>query len=581
MESLKLNNQKFMTMKQINKYLLIIIASVLMVSCTKEFLNIEPIGVSTDEVFYSTIDGIEQGVTGTYSSLNIQPAGLHNLDVMALAFGSIPSDECEAGGESGGNDLIDFQNADKGTTLTAESKSVSEHYWGYNYKTILRANSTLLGIRNYKAKNTDISAEDNARLSKMEGEMKFILAFTHFKMVQVYGGVPIVDHALGASEYNVKRNTIAECLHFIQANLDTAITLLPSKSEWGAANVGRVSKGAAQSLLAKAYLYESSYAKNYSSDARFTGCENKYAKALEAAEAVISSNEYSLPGLKGETYDTYWNQNGSTIYPDKTPGYRYVFTVDGENGAESVFEVQGVCDGGGYMQSRGTYLTVYAACRNVEGGAALGWGFFCPTPELYAAYEEGDLRRGVTIARNNDPVYLAKGWTKLDCKQSPTNMYTRKYEASPDQYWTAKGSDGEGPTNFPYIRYADVILMAAEAAVETGNSQKALDWVNMIRTRARNGAATGVPANLSSVSLDDVIKERQLELALEGHRFFDLIRWGKQDVIVDQPLQRWLDGAEQAPKFVNTMTPGKNDFRPIPLQEVINSNGGLVQYPGW
>ena len=68
---------------------------------------------------------------------------------------------------------------------------------------------------------------------------------------------------------------------------------------------------------------------------------------------------------------------------------------------------------------------------------------------------------------------------------------------------------------------------------------------------------------------------------MEGHRFFDLIRWGKQDVIVDQPLQRWLDGSEQAPKFVNTMTPGKNDFRPIPLQEVINSNGGLEQYPGW
>lgn len=568
-------------MKQINKYLLIIVAAVLFSSCSEEFMNIEPIGVSTDEVFYSTIEGIDEGVTGTYSSINALPGGLHNLDVMSLAFGSIPSDECEAGGEQGGGDIIDFQNADRGTTLTSESKSVSEYFWGYNYKTILRANSTLFGIRNYKSKNPEISAEDKARLDKMEGEMKFIIAFVHFKMVQVYGGVPIVDHALGASEYNVKRNTIAECLHFVQANLDTAITLLPSKNQWGAANIGRASKGAAQSLLAKAYLYESSYAKNYAGDERFTGCENKYAKALEMAEAVISSGEYSLPGLNGETYDTYWNQNGSTLYPANTPGYRYVFSVSGENGGESIFETQAICDGGGYMQSRGTYLTVYSACRNVEGGAALGWGFFCPTPELYAAYEDGDLRREVTIARNGDPVYLAKGWTVLDCRQSPTFMYTRKYEASPQDYWAAKGSDGEGPTNFPYIRYADVILMAAEAALETGSSQKALDWVNMIRKRARNGAATGVPADLASISFDDIMKERQLELALEGHRFFDIVRWAKQDILIDQPLMRYTDGIEQAPLYYCLMTPGKNDFRPIPLQEVINSNGGLLQYQGW
>jgi starch-binding outer membrane protein, SusD/RagB family len=354
------------------------------------------------------------------------------------------------------------------------------------------------------------------------------------------------------------------------------------KSSYGATNVGRISKGAAQSMLAKVYLYEASYAKNYASDERFTGCTNKYALALTYADSVISSNEYSLPGINGELYNTYWSQNGSTLYPNGTPGYRYIFSVDGENGPESVFEMQAVNDGLNYMLSRGTYLTVYTGVRNYNE-TTLGWGFNCPTDDMYNAYEAGDLRREVSCGRTGDPIYASTkvGWGKIDCKASPTNMIGRKFEASPAQYWESKKADGNGPNNFPYIRYADVLLIDAEAALETGNSTKALDNVNLIRKRARNGAATGVPANLSSVTLDDIIKERHLELALEGSRFFDLVRWGKQDILTDQPLQKYLGGVVQSSPVACQFTPGKNDFFPIPLVEVINSNNNLVQYPGW
>jgi starch-binding outer membrane protein, SusD/RagB family len=549
-------------------------------SCTQDFLEFEPYGVLTDEVYYSTIEGISEGVVGTYASLNPQPAGLHNLDMMYIAFGTIASDEAEAGGEQGGNDLVDFQNWDQGNPQPSESRAVSEHYWGYTYKTILRANSTINGIAKFREKTPDIDAQTEALLKQYEGEMEFLLAFSHFKLVQVYGGVPIVDHALGSSEYGVKRNTVAECLVFVQERLKKAIDVLPQRSQYSSSNAGRITKGAAQSLLAKAYLYESSYADNYQGDVRFEGCENKYALALQAAEEVINSNEYELVGINGETFDTYWNQNGSTLYPSSTPAYRYIFSVNGENSKESIFEVQSINDGLGYMLSRGTYLTIYTAVRNVDANT-FGWGFNCPTQFLYHAYPEGDLRREVTIGKTGDPILVRTGWGKMDCLQSPTNLIGRKYEASPEQYWGSKMSDGNGPNNFPYIRYADVVLMAAEAALKTGNNDKALSYVNMIRKRARNGAATGEPAQLSSVSIDDIANERLLELALEGHRFFDLVRMGKQEMMVDQPLQNFLGGVPQQSPVSCNFTVGVNEFFPIPQVEVINSNNNLVQYNGY
>jgi starch-binding outer membrane protein, SusD/RagB family len=566
-------------MKYINKILIISMAFALMVSCSKDFLEIEPKGVQTDEVFFSTLEGIEMGVTGTYASLNACPASMHNLDMMYLIWGSIASDDSEAGGEQGGADFVDIQDADKGTLQTAGARSVTDNFWGYNYKTILRTTSVLTGVTKFREKNPEMDANTSKRLNEIEGEMYFIMAFIHFKMLQVFGGVPIVDHALGASEYGVKRNTIAECLHFVQDKLKIATALLPTKSQFGAENVGRVSKGAAQSLLAKAYLYEASYAKNYSGDERFAGCTNTYALALTYADSVINSNEYKLVGIDGETFDTYWNQNSSPIYTNNTPAYRYIFSVDGENSAESVFEMQNVNDGLNYMISRGTYLTVYTGVRNVNE-TTLGWGFNCPTEEIYKAYEPGDLRREVTCGRTGDAIYLSTGWGVMNCMQSPTNMIGRKYEASPEQYWSNRVADGNGPNNFPYIRYADVVLMASEAAFETGNSSRALTLVNMVRKRARNGTSTGVPADLASITFEDIVNERRLELALEGHRFFDLVRWKKQEIIAETPLQRYLGGVPQTP-IQSQFTPGKNDFFPIPLTEVINSNYNLVQYPGW
>jgi hypothetical protein len=569
-----------MRKKNIKWGIFAIAALLLSISCTEKFLETELSGVSTEDVYYSSVNGLSQLATGTYAALNPCAASLQTLDIMYLAFGSMASDEAEAGGEMGGNDLLDFQNWDQGNPQPTESRSESQNNWAYIYKAIGRANQVLGGIEQYRSNNGSITADSAAILNRLEGEMEFIRAFSFFKLVRIYGGVPIVDHVLGGSEYNLQRNTVAECLHFIQDRLVIAIDLLPEKSAYAASDVGRATKGAAKALLAKAYLYESSYAENYASDNRFTGCENKYAEALDYAEQVITSGQYALVGINGETFDTYWNQNGSTIYPAATPGYRYIFTIDGENSDESIFSIQAINDGLGYMLSRGTYLTIYTAVRNVNA-TTLGWGFDCPTEDLLNAYETGDPRKMVTIGETNDPIYTSGAWGTLDCHQSPTNMIGRKFEASPDQYWEFHRTDNSGPNNFPYIRYGDVVLMAAEAALKTGDAASALDYVNMIRKRARNGASTGVPADLSSVTFDDIVNERLLELALEGHRFFDLVRWGRQEIMVGQPLQKWLNGSPQTSPVSCQFTVGVNEFFPIPQAEIINSNNNLEQYPGY
>ena len=113
----------------------------------------------------------------------------------------------------------------------------------------------------------------------------------------------------------------------------------------------------------------------------------------------------------------------------------------------------------------------------------------------------------------------------MDHSSSATGMACRKYECSPDEFWLQGWEWIDGPMNIPVIRYADVLLWAAEAAFMTGDETKALYYINMVRQRARNSGSTGYPANLLSVSLEDIIHERQLELALEGHRFYDLVRW--------------------------------------------------------
>ncbi|MBA7544918.1 hypothetical protein ES705_37279 [subsurface metagenome] len=257
----------------------------------------------------------------------------------------------------------------------------------------------------------------------------------------------------------------------------------------------------------------------------------------------------------------------------------------------------------GWTESRGTYWTTYTAIRfyhnnsnPTQSKTAGGWSFNLPTYYLIDAFGNNDVRETglnstpvdprldprftTTIGEPGDTVYLfdsddGYGWYNMSFENLPTNTISRKYECSPEEYWDQRTNDNEGPMNLRQIRYADVVLMAAEAAYGTGDLTAALDYINMVRTRARMSGNTVYPENLSAISFEDIVHERRLELAMEGHRFFDLVRWGLADEFIGET------NLAVYPGFVVDFVPGKHEFFPIPLTEVQLSLGALEQYTAW
>ena len=174
--------------------------------------------------------------------------------------------------------------------------------------------------------------------------------------------------------------------------------------------------------------------------------------------------------------------------------------------------------------------------------------------------ETDDPRFAVTVAYDGDSVYAGQpspDWYEMVLPDWATGTACRKFECSPEEYWDVMISYFDGPMNIPVIRYADVVLWAAEAALETGDNTKALYYINMIRQRARNSGSTGHPAELVSVTMDDIIRERRLELALEGHRFYDLVRW---NMAFDKLNGLYRVSQDQTITYI----PGTHEFLPIP-----------------
>ncbi len=592
---------------KIHKILLISFLLFGFIGCSDEFLEQDPIATTSEVSFYTSFERLDYTATAAYAMMVTMEVDKDYVLVYQVA-----QDDFEAGGSSN-TDFPACQHVDRLTHTPNETDIWSRPY-GYWYKGIRLANSFLERVEDVVAEDESVDMDVvNQRIA----EMKYMRAFYHFLLVSSFGGVPIADQTVDPDAYDLPRDNIADVLHFIQDDLLAAIPDLKLRSELGD-EYGRASKGAAQALLAKAYLYESSYAENYSGDDRFGSCENKYAEALEYAEAVMQSGEYELLGINGERYDS-WRDTANGV-----GGYRYIFTLDGDNSTEGVFEAQNVADGRDWMYTRGSYLTVYTTIRNYyadqartierSGGDEIGWSFICPTDYLIAAYGNQDVREtGLNSAEvdpyldprfsttigcgdtldiiGNDNVYTkpwdtvyyidgsyGEGWYPMSFTNLPTGAIHRKYECSPEEFWdndTKGHQHNSGPVNVKYIRYADVVLFAAEAAYKTSNTSKALEYVNMVRTRARMSGDSGYPEDLTAISFEDIIHERRLELACEPARFPDLVRWGLAKYYIDG-IQLGSMGEEFEVSFVE----GKHEFMPLDASDV-QLNDLLEQYPGW
>ncbi|MEP6712281.1 MAG: RagB/SusD family nutrient uptake outer membrane protein [Ferruginibacter sp.] len=440
----------------------------------------------------------------------------------AVPVGDIASDNSVSGGENA-SDVLSLQQIDD-YTHTPVNSTLSE-LWQASYEGINRANY----MYQYKATNLAGQAVDFAGKDALYGEVYFLRAYYYFTLVKFFGDVPLfTEKRLGLAESKtLKRAPKADVYKQIELDLTNAITVLPAIQ----LQKGRVTKYAAQALLGKVLLYQ-----------------NKFDAAAAMLENVITPGAFSL-----------------------VTNFGSIFLATGENGPESVFEIQysnasPYYNWAGYNRGQGNYAIQQCGIRGLNGSAAMpyaaGWSTNLPTQNLAAAYTAGDKRKDVTVLdieayKNANPSFNI---TYQVAPYKNTGLYNQKY--LPRKGETSGQVELNYQNNFRTIRYADVLLMAAEAnsKATAANDIKAQTYLNLVRRRAFGDNAHDI--TLSGAALiQAILDERRLELAMEGERFFDLVRTG------------------QASTKITGFKTGKNEVFPIPQSEIDVS--GLTQNPGY
>lgn len=379
------------------------------------------------------------------------------------------------------------------------STDAVDGYWTGQWQAVQRANQVITNVP-----NIDMDATLKNRLV---AETKMLRAYFYFNLVRVYGGVPIFDGL--QSNYLQPRNTAAEVYAFIVKDLTEAASVLPQT--YPAADLGRVTKGGALGLLSKVYLYM-----------------KDYQKAYDTSNQVIALG-YSLD-----------------------PDFNHLFRPAGEFGTESVFEVNCGCDPLMNPEAGSQYAEVQGV-RN-----QFGWGFFTPSQSLENAFEPGDIRKELSILREGETTIEGDLIKKNDPQAG--NTWNQKVYVPTSLNNNACGYGSI--QNLRILRFADILLINAEAANEIGNSGAAIVGINKVRHRA-NLADT--PATTQSAIRLAIWQERRVELAMEMDRFLDLVRTG------------------QASQFLGPkgFQAGKNELFPIPLRAITDSKGVLTQNPGY
>lgn len=440
----------------------------------------------------------------------------------AVPVGDIASDNAVSGGENA-SDVLSLQQIDD-YTHTPVNSTLTE-LWQAAYEGINRANY----LHQYRDKNPGGNAVDFAGKASLYGEVYFLRAYYYFHLVRFFGDVPLfADKRLNLTESKtLKRSPKADVYKQIEADLNTAIASLPAVQ----VEKGRITRYAAQALLGKVLLYQ-----------------NKFDAAIPVLESIITSNAFTL-----------------------VPNFGSIFLASGENGPESVFEIQysnssPYYNWAGYNRGQGNYAVQQTGIRGLNGTAAMpyapGWSTNLPTQALAAAYTAGDQRKDVTVLdieayKNANPSYNI---TYQVAPYKNTGLYNQKY--LPRKGETSGQVELNYLNNFRTIRYAEVLLMAAEAynRASTPNDQKAQGYLNQVRQRAFGNTANNITATGAALR-QAIWDERRLELAMEGDRFFDLVRTG------------------QAAAKIAGFVAGKHEVFPIPQQEVNIS--GLTQNPNY
>lgn len=412
------------------------------------------------------------------------------------------------------------------------SNSFISNYWTNNYAIVHIANNVITAIQKAEDEGT---ATDGDLVNKAEA--KFFRAFIYFNLVRAFGEVPLIDFAIkDAAEANVPKSTVEKTYQLIDSDLTYAAEHLPFT--WGATYPGRLTWGAAKSLHAKTYMQR-----------------NDWGNMFTSANAVIGSGLYNL----------------------NTP-FSTVFRETGENCSESIWELQ--CTSTAELKGSNEIGSQYVQVQGVRGAGEwnFGWGQCTPSQNLASAFEAGDPRKDETLLyflkTGEDPSIIPANtpWGEKPIANAAVvnKYYNKKVYTNPTlrTQFTLSGFW----VNVRMIRYSEILLIAAEAANELGNTQAAIDDLELVRARARNGATnpSSVLPKVTTTNKDDmraaIKRERRVELAMEWDRFYDLVRWGDAQSVLGAAGKNYLP---------------KHKYFPLPQAEIDKSNGVLVQNPNY
>ena len=557
---------KIHTVLKLYTFLSFAILGLIISSCSDDWLDFQPIAAENSSSFYLSQAQAEQAVTAAYGLLCARTIWDRNIPLYLC---DVASDDCEAGGDYE-NEVPEAEVFNRFTVLP--SSGLLNETYGILFRGIYFCN---LGLEKIPPIIEIDESASPVIINRFLGELHYLRALNYLYLTHIFGEVPYVDHVLTSEEYEQPRSTFRDLFDLMESDLLFAVENLPERSDYGAANIGRATKGAAKALLARTYLFESSYKYYYSGDSRFADLNENWDKVLDYCSEVIESGEYQLVGIDGETYPTW--------HSPETNGFRYIFSLEGDNSPESVFEVQFIQDDLSYTNTRAGSLVQWVSPRyysDASGNQAATpfWGLGWPNQVLVDVFDPDDPRLKTTAAQEGDSVEINGGVrVPINFDNCPTGYYQNKYVLSAAQYADVTTGHGwqKSPYNFKLIRYSDVYLMGAEAALMLGDNTTALEYVNKVRERARmcGGAGNLVPAELPSITFQDIVDERRREFACEGRRFWDLVRWNL--------ATQYIGGTETAEGVAIQFESPKNDFMPLPSLEVSLSGGLLQQYPGW
>ncbi|SHK13708.1 Starch-binding associating with outer membrane [Reichenbachiella agariperforans] len=516
-------------MKTYNKYILSLLASFMLLSCSDDFLDRPDLINPDSQNFYQTETDAMQALMSVYDGIQSQAHATTWAPVLTVS--DVLSDHAFAGG-SDANDGFNYQQLN--TFNTPAENPQTGTIWKKNYVGVYRANLFL-----EKIEGIDASDDFKARTS---AEAKFCRAYSYFELLRFFENIPFMTETVKGSDYNMPQADPEVVYNQVALDLYEASQDLPEVI--AADETGRLSKWAAKSLLARVFLF-------------YNGV---YGKDLIAGDVTLNK-----AAVLAELEDVIAN-SGHDLLDD----YAMLFRLESEYSIESVFEIgygdsPGWGDWGYIPGGEGNLAAQLQGPRAGGGGDwNRGWSYAPVSYKVVEAFDPADVRLEATILNESEIN------TTVDHGFQHTTYFSQKY-TSDKEHWGTDGSlELNRKTNFRVIRFADVLLMAAELG-----SPNAQDYLDRVRTRA------GVPS--IPATADNIYNERSLELALEGLRYFDLLRKGltyAESELTQVGERGPLYEGEQV-NFDVTFDVATRGFLPIPQDALDLSNGNFTQNDGY